>query len=279
MSNFELIDNYLTNRLSKTEREAFESQLISDPELKADLDFHTGVIEGVKKARATELKAMLNNVPITSVPVIELSPLKIAAGLAGIALIAAVMYLYLNETPEVPKIPAPIEDSVNQIKSDTDAIKPVETVVENSVASEVGKPEPSSVPEKSKPSNKISTKEVAKPVLEVVDPSEDLTESTATRATRGIKPALAFSTPEVEIDSSNKKYPFHYQFINSRVILFGSFDKSLYEILEINGGSHSVFLYYKENYYSLDESKQEITPLVVIKDKTLIQKLKEYRKK
>jgi hypothetical protein len=278
MSNFELIDNYLTNRLSKTEREAFESQLSSDPELKADLDFHTGVIEGVKKARATELKAMLNNVSIPSAPVIELSPLKIAAGLAGIALIASAMYLYLNETPKVPKTPTPIEDSVTQTKSDTDAIKPVETVVENSVASEAGKPE-TSRPEKSKPSNKVSTKEVAKPVLEVVDPSEDLTESTATRATRGTKPALAFSTPEVEIDSSNKKYPFHYQFINSRVILFGSFDKSLYEILEINGGSHSVFLYYKENYYSLDESKQEITPLVVIKDKTLIQKLKEYRKK
>jgi hypothetical protein len=278
MSNFELIDDYLTNRLSVAEREAFESQLNSNPELKADLDFQSSVIEGVKKARAVELKSMLNNVPITNT-LIEVSPLKIAAGLAGIVLVATAMYLYLKESPEIPKIPAPTEDSVSQAESVIDeVIEPVEPVVEKNTISEVGKSKTTQATELSKPSNKISTNEVAKPVLEVVDPSEDLNESTATRATRGTKPASAFSVVEVEIDSSNKKYPFHYQFVNSRVILFGSFDKSLYEILEINGGNRSVFLFYKENYYSLQESTQEIAPLVVIKDKTLIQKLKEYRK-
>jgi hypothetical protein len=41
MSNFELIDDYLTNRLNEQEKEAFEKQLESDPALKADVDFST----------------------------------------------------------------------------------------------------------------------------------------------------------------------------------------------------------------------------------------------
>lgn len=279
MSNYELIDDYLTNRLSETDREAFESQVASNPELKANVDFQAGIIEAVKKARATELKSMLNKVPVTDFRV-ELSPLKIVAGLAGIVLVASSVYVYMQDTPEVPKISAPIEEPFSQADSGNEKTpEPEESVAEKSVGAEVEKSETPKATTESKPASTISTKEVAKPVIEVVDPSEDLTESTATRATRGTKPAQVFSTIDVEVDSSNKKYPFHYQFINSRVILFGSFDKSLYEILEINGGSHSVFLYYKDNYYSLDESKQDITPLVVIKDKTLLQKLKEYRKK
>lgn len=60
-------------------------------------------------------------------------------------------------------------------------------------------------------------------------------------------------------------------------MLFGTFDKGLYEILEINSDTHSVFMFYKDNYYLLDEKQAKITLLEPIKDKALVAKLKEYR--
>ncbi len=62
-------------------------------------------------------------------------------------------------------------------------------------------------------------------------------------------------------------------------MLYGPFDKSLYEILEIHGDSHAVFLWYKDNYYKLDEQQHNITRLEPITDATLVKKLKEYRGK
>ena len=71
MSNFELIDDYLTNRLTESERVAFEQQVASDPSLKADVELQKNILQGIKNARAAELKAMLNNIlTSTTVPVI-----------------------------------------------------------------------------------------------------------------------------------------------------------------------------------------------------------------
>lgn len=281
MSNFELIDNYLTNRLSEPERAAFEQQLKSDPALKADVEFQATIVEGLKKARAAELKAMLNKVPVNSVPV-QFSALKLASGLVGTAVLVSTIYLYFKEDnqPEIPS-PTPTEDSIKQQEQTKEEVKAIEEVTNEDQSTEVNKKTSDKQELSAKAAEKITpTKSVTKPKLDVVDPSEDLTESTPTRETiEPPKPGLATPAMEVEVDSASKKYSFHYQFVDGKVILFGPFDKSLYEILEINGGTHATFLFHKENYFTLDESKHEITPLEVIKDKALIKKLKEYRNK
>src|SRR5258706_14798338 len=64
MSNFELIDDYLTNRLGEQERVSFEQELGSDPALKADVDLQKHIVAGAKKGRAGGLQAMRNNVPV-----------------------------------------------------------------------------------------------------------------------------------------------------------------------------------------------------------------------
>ena len=284
MSNFEKIDEYLTNRLSEQDRETFEQQLGTDSALKAEVEFQTQIIESLKKARVAELKEMLNKVPVDSV--IKYPALKIAAGLIGAAVIVSAGYLYYsNNKSELPVTVPTIEDSIVQ----TEDTQPSEAEEKKDIIEQPIEPETSATQQKvlspaqvpsSRPSDKGETSQpVDKPALDVIDPSEELTESTPTRGNSNAKPVLTIPKMNVEVDSSSKKYPFHYQFKDGKMILFGSFDKSLYEIIEINGGSHSVFLYHKENYYKLDESKNEITPLEPVKDKALIQKLKEYRKK
>lgn len=284
MSNFEKIDEYLTNRLSEQDRETFEQQLGTDSALKAEVEFQTQIIESLKKARVAELKEMLNKVPVDSV--IKYPALKIAAGLIGAAVIVSAGYLYYsNNKSELPVTVPTIEDSIVQ----TEDTQPSEAEEKKDIIEQPIEPETSTTQQKalspaqvpsSRPSDKGETSQpVDKPALDVIDPSEELTESTPTRGNSNAKPVLTIPKMNVEVDSSSKKYPFHYQFKDGKMILFGSFDKSLYEIIEINGGSHSVFLYHKENYYKLDESKNEITPLEPVKDKALIQKLKDYRKK
>jgi hypothetical protein len=60
-------------------------------------------------------------------------------------------------------------------------------------------------------------------------------------------------------------------------MLYGSFDKGLYEVIEVNGNAHSMFLYYKDVYYQLNERSKRITPLAPIKDTELVSKLKQFR--
>jgi hypothetical protein len=113
MSKFELVDDYLMNRLTESERAAFEQQISSDPSLKGDLELQKNILEGIKKARAAELKAMLNNVPVGSPLSSNFAIMKIAAGIIGAGvLITSLYYYYQSEPSEVPNLSTSIQDSV-----------------------------------------------------------------------------------------------------------------------------------------------------------------------
>ena len=56
MENFELIEKYLAGQLHGPAKEAFELQLQTDASLQSDVTLQQQIIEGIKKARITELK-------------------------------------------------------------------------------------------------------------------------------------------------------------------------------------------------------------------------------
>lgn len=290
MSNFELIDDYLSNRLRGAEKEAFEKQLDNDPTLKSDLDFQKQVVEGIRTARATELKAMLNKVPVGGTTVtMDFSVVKMAASLIGVGVIGAALYFYvtrgelppfdkaatdLNKTTEQPKQQEPARQDVTNVQPDSSE-KVAPTVADEA------KDEKKDVKKSSKQDKPEQVKPAEKPRLDVANPSDELNndnkkdEPTANLRRSDITP----SHVQVEMDSSNKKYDFHYQFVGNKLMLYGSFDRSLYEVLEINGDNHAVFLFYKDAYYLLNEEQHKITKLEPITDASLIGKLKEYRKR
>lgn len=281
MNNFELIDDYLTNRLGDTEKVAFEKQLASDPSLKADVELQNQILKGIKKARTTELKTMLQKVPVGGGASFSLPMLRMAASVVGAGiLVAAISFYFKNNKEETPNLSTSIEDSIRKI--DPKDFEPLE--------------EPASAPNQSieKKEEKViekaqnttnPKKEIGKPVqsvqpkIEVVDPSNEMIDNSEKISVGKElnKSAITISHIAVDVDSSSKKYSFHYQFIKDKLMLYGSFDKALYEILEINGENHSLFMFYKENYYLLNEKQSEIKVLEPITDKVLIAKLKEYR--
>jgi hypothetical protein len=280
MSKFELVDDYLMNRLTESERVAFEQQITSDPSLKGDLELQKNILEGIRKARAAELKAMLNNVPVGSPLSSNFTIMKIAAGIIGAGILITSLYYYYQAEPnEIPNLSTSIQDSVqgNDSVEQSKNLIPIEEPTKEDSQPIVAEPKEQ---QKKKKKENDTPSAIVQPKIEVVDPTDELTSDNnqeQIEETENSKSALTASHIQVETDSSSKKYNFHYQFNNGKLQLFGPFDKSLYEILEINGESHAVFLFYRENYYLLDEQQNQISKLQLIKDSALLKKLKEYR--
>ena len=276
MSNFELIDDYLSNRLNEQDRTAFEHQLHGDPSLKEDVEFQRQVVEGVRQARAIELKHLLNNVPVSGISWIGG---KTAASVIAAGLVAVSLYIYFKEDiqPITPK--EAIQQEISKPTADN-VVEPVITTVPGPNSNENASASAERLKEKPEvmKENKASTP-VTKPDIQVVDPSSELTEARpeSTANVAHDRSDISASKMEVMTGLSDKKHNFHYQFSQGRLMLYGPFDKSLYEILEIHGESHAVFLFYKENYYLLDQRQEEIAELKYIRDTGLIKKLKEYR--
>lgn len=275
MSNFDLIDDYLTNRLSESEKKAFEENMNSDPALKSEVDSQQLIVEGIRKARAAELKAMLNNVPVGTVSLWgENALLKIAATIGVAGLIGTAMYLYnIDSASPIKTVPSA------EVK--TDSLMPKEDSTDQTVEDKVEEKESVDKPVETttKRASKPKVKESKTPKIDVTDPSNEMlsegSEEESTLVTNNL--GISMSTIQVERDATNKLYNFHYQFWDKKLFLFGPFDESLYEILEIHGDNHALFLYFKDNFYLLNDSSTEINELSPIRDRPLIQKLKEFR--
>lgn len=279
MENFELIEKYVTGQLESEEKQAFEKQLQADSSLQHDVALQQRIIEGIKKARVAQLKTMLNQVPVGGSMQAGLSAGQILTSAVTATLIITGTLLYFkpwkvkseltsanNETPVI------VESQKKDSKIGLNSVQPKD----EPIISEVEKP-------KIELKKSITTKSLVKPAqpkIDVIDPTEELTQGQSeTKKTEKNQSKVIASHIAVETDNSNSKYSFHYQFSQGKLVLYGSFDKGLYEILEVHGENHSVFLYYKENYYHLNEKQFTITPLNPIKDLQLVKLLKEYRDK
>ncbi len=283
MNNFELIDDYLTNRLTGEGKIAFEKQVEADPSLKADLQLQKVILESVKKARAAELKTMLQYVPVGgSTGIAQFSVMKMAAGIIGAGLlIAALSYYFKNSGENGPNMSTSLEYSIKKVNPND--FEPLEEPTVTTPAEEK-KDESTKQEEKqpNKPVVRTGEKEkitTSKPKIELVDPTKDMIDSDSRPLTKQQMAGSAVSSSKITVDvlSDNKKYSFHYQFSEGKLLLYGPFDKSLYEILEINGEAKSVFMFYQGQYYLLEEKQTKAAPLQPITDPELISKLKEYR--
>ncbi len=278
---FELLDDYLSNRLNGGERAAFEKKLEADSELKQEFKVQQDLTEGIRKARTAELKSMLNNIPVAPIQGGQTSFLvKAGSWVVITGIVATGLYLYFsNDSNETVKEPAPVE------QSDIKAVPPAEV---ESKESEIGKPNEEPVKEAKKAAEKNPVETSAtpsatrKPELKVYDPSKEESEAAVKQYEQEqleiISKAFVTSSMEVETENTHKKYKFHYVFRDGKLVLYGAFEKHLYEILEfISDDKQTVVLFYKVNYYLLDINKSTPTVLTPIKDRKLLKKLSEYR--
>src|SRR5690348_13754907 len=99
-SDFELLDDYLSNRLNESDKLAFEKKIEGDPELKQELKVQQEFVDGIRNARVAELKSMLNNVPVP--PISNPTSVLIKAGtwtvVTGLVITGVYFYFSGNES-------------------------------------------------------------------------------------------------------------------------------------------------------------------------------------
>ncbi len=279
---FELMDDYLSNRLNAEDKSAFEQQVQADPQLAQELDIQKDLVEGIRQARAVELKSMLNNVPVS--PINGGSSLLTKVGTWAVVAGLVVTGIYFYSTHEEEKGTG----ELNVISEQKPEVKPELAVVPETESTTVEKE--TSAPEtkaedkvkKSEPTVEKTEPAPAKPI-DVYVPSEEVDEKTKQyelEQMENIKKAFVTSSIEVETDTMSKKYNFHYVFKNNKLILYGAFERNLYEILEFIGDEkRTVVLFYKSNYYLLDIAKAQPTKLTPIRDRKLLKMLQAHRSK
>jgi hypothetical protein len=286
----ELLDDYIGNRLDVPGKRAFEQKLDADPELKSEYDFQQKIADGLRQARAAQLKAMLVALPTPPMHGsghVSVSA-KVSMWVAATAVVGAGIYFLLRSDE---KTETSSTRPATEIHPDTQATAPqtTDSVDSPAVSAEQNTTAPSSTEKKSlikkvAPVQKDSdntNRQAEKPAINAFDPTEAEEQNTPVETV--IEPSAKVSkevkTP-VETNTTSKKYTFHYQFTDGKIILYGPFEKELYEIMEFFGGTKQpVFLYHKNNYYLMTNDGDKIKPLVPVNDPKLLSKLKELRQK
>lgn len=299
--NLELLDDYLTNRMSEEDRSAFEQKIKADPDLQHEFALQKRLIQGIKDARVAELKSMLNNVAVPAAGTGNTLAGKVIFGTVVSLIIAAAALWYFREEEEtaIPEQkanteqPAPSQKPAEEPAEPESKEKEQQSVATEKQAVEADKNQTSAGTEQSKPSlakkpaplaapgdKKSDKSERDGPVIDVFTPENEADNSSGDNVDIG-QPAMTpgNSSLVIETDLSNRRYTFHYQFRDGKLFLFGPFEKNLYEILEFfTDEKRTVFLFYKDQYYLLNEADNQIKPLTPITDPALIRKLKDQRK-
>lgn len=280
-----MMDDYLSNRLSAEENAAFEEQVQADPQLAQELAIQKNLVEGLRQARTAELKSMLNNIPVSPINGGSSLLTKVGTWTVVAGLVVTGIYFYSTRDQEPAQGDGKVSTEQKPETQPQVAVVP-ETETESTADQREEPTPPAAKPtvKKTQPEPKQEATEpaAAKP-MDVYNPEDDQVDE-ATRQyeheqMENIKKSFVTSSIEVETDTMSKKYNFHYVFKNSKLILYGAFEKNLYEILEFIGDQkRTVVLYYKSNYYLLDIDKTEPTKLNPIHDPKLLKMLKAHRR-
>jgi len=290
MKNYDLnlLDDYLRDKLSPSEKVSFENGLQSDPALQEEVNLQKEIIESLKNNRAASLKARMNAIDVSSIP--ESSNLgilaKIAAGLVLVGSVGVAAYYYqsadnghLNEK----------SSHVDPLHEDRIPIMPKESGAEvlNEKESVVIMPNASEKLVEKTPAKVHKAKEtiVETPVLNEVTFTEPSLGTTSKDANMVSSNANRVENQYTKIDDSDKS-KFHYKFENQSgdkiLTLFGNFKggKKPYELIESNKkDTQGLFMVYKSEFYILKFNTTKESPIEKITDSETIKVLQNIQNK
>ena len=288
---FDILDEYAGNRLNPEDRAAFEKQLESDAELKNELSLQREIIEGVRTARKAELKKMLNDVPLSSIPSEGMSTaLKIGLWVVAAGLVTSSVYFYFNREENTIAQP-PVANEIKEESTENDVVTEPAVTAESNQDEQAAQEQPvqpqpkasekqadNTPTPKASSTEKVEEQQAVEPsTRDVFDPSQDA-ENAEQAAADENGPKISTKSSIAVVTEVDKRYNFHYQFRDNKLFLYGSFEKNFYEIMEFfSNNKRTMFLYYKDNYYLLNDADEKVKPLAPINDAALLKKLRDYR--
>jgi len=303
-NNIERIEEYHSGNMSPEETASFEKELASDPSLRAESNFQSDIINGIKEYRKTQLKTRLNAIDVSPgwMEFAQQSALvKSFGGIAVATVIGSGVYLLADtkedlaasqneeviahaelnvpEAKEIqfelvlpdPAISDKIEVAIKEIVK-----KPAETkaAVAQMVAGSVNSATEEDITEVAeKPMETFAPSFSAPDAADISDNTELASATldevpTVSAANKGeLKPI------EVETKYS-KNSKIKYKYYDGKLFLNGNFNEEPYEILEINSASgRRIFLLHLKKYYEV-KINDRLSELPEVRDIKLIQELR-----
>lgn len=294
---FEKIEQYHMGNMSPQDASSFEKELASDPSLRAESDFQSNIIDGIKEHRRLQLKSRLNAIDVSPgwMEFAQQSSLvKSFGGLMIATIVGTGVYFLAEEKPEAVEntafvspgsealwpqiqetdftwtIPAEkakesvVNESISSTKKliveSTTTIKSDEEVVE-SVDVVPGQSSKTFTPDFSAPDagDVADEKEVVATVLDRVPTAS----------------SLESGKDAIEIETKNSKNSkIKYKYYDGKLFLSGDFNKEPYEILEINSSTgRRIYLLHQRKYYEV-KITDRLTELPEVTNIKLIQELR-----
>lgn len=283
----EQIEAYLSGEMQGADRLVFEGRVESDPLLKAEFEHQQHIVESLKAQRVAELKTRLNNISVETGVVgtlLQSSVLKpVAYALTGVA-VSVGAYLYFS--PE-----SRAEFYLQHLDAKSDYILEVATT--NSTPELNYRYEHKAV-NIGLPAEEEKLEQTVEEELDVVSDKNSI-DFKVPMMDAGMQQDEFIGGPVVELESperieevptvsrmdkiniqtiNSRRFNFHYRMEDNRLFLYGKFNESPYEIIEINSpGAKKLFFYYDGDFYNLNKEAADVTPLSKIENRKLINEL------
>ncbi len=295
---WQLIDDYLSGKITDKNRILVDNKLTTDPEFKNEFELQKNIVNAIKDSRRSELKTRLENIKIHWYNTIPAN-WKIAASVTAVTIATIGAYFYFDnqsdqksqlemesidsieittDVNEIPQKPTVIISELPEEGLEEDSNKPPETTVkkaeEPKVTAKNNRIE-ETVDEQMVPETNGDIEVIVPDLVDDFEAGEDLNMKDVTDSNiNKISPVREDFYSNTEVKTlMHKKYNFHYQLSEGLLTLYGNFEDIPYEILEINSlEGKRLFLNYKNNYYML-LSTGSITALTPVTDTTLINEL------
>lgn len=288
-----LVTKYLEGGMTGSEQYIFEDQLTSDPLLKTEFEHQNEIVNGLKEFRKTQLKTRLNNLTVGPGIIGVLSQsvsMKTLSYVVTSILIGAGSYYYFNG-PRKPKavnlsyVESRLDFLLPEIDYSNNAVDLSYKYNQNTDLTEwIIEEETKKNGEAEEQTNKISLIDFSVPEVHDDVSTDDTPEpeqilEKAVARSESFVAAGEFSKVDIE-NVVNNRYKFHYKLDNNKLYLYGKFEASPYEIIEINSfQSKKLFFYYNRNYFKLNQNVNDISPLLKIENPEIITELNILKKR
>lgn len=274
---FDLIERYLEHKMSAADKAAFEDELLRDPLLRNEFEFQQEIINSLKSYRKAEIKSRLDNIAVNPSPYFA-TVAKIAASIAVSSLMIWGGHTYLkSQKPDVPQVnisaELPVSDNDNFIPARPEVTIQAQDDTQASITS---------VPSLPKLRRTATLRrEIRVPEANIPDMSETFREAVPQFKDEGTLKVdggnIRRDEGLVEIrvgESPDKKNRYYYQNYDGKLFLYGDFSKAPYVLMELNSDrERRLFLHYNDQYYHIKPNQKTVSPLLSIKDTTLIRQL------
>ena len=282
----EQLEAYFNGNMQGADRLVFEGRVESDPMLKAEFEHQKEIIDSLKAQRTSELKTRLSNIAVEPTLIgslLQNSLVKpIGYVVTGITVLTG-SYLFVSQPSDIEQYTLRSMESKGQFLTASNLeINRNPSLDFRYVASKRPVTLLPPVEEKMVAEESQVINQVNEIVFEVPEIGTEMA-------------ADEFKAPNLEIEEAKKieevptvakmdkiqinavhsrKYNFHYRIEDNRLFLYGKFNESPYEIIELNTTTtKKLFFFYHGSFYNLNKEANTITPLSRIDDTRLAQKL------